>query len=93
MAAVLIGYFVFLFRASDKEYRDVIAEKFNEKSIIRSGGKLMWFTLSYAAWGVSAALVLWMLFDWFKVDTTYSEEVLTSSREGELEAIAEEHRV
>jgi hypothetical protein len=31
MAAVLIGYFVFLFMASDKEYRDVINEKFNEK--------------------------------------------------------------
>jgi hypothetical protein len=28
MAAVLIGYFVFLFRASDSEYREVIAEKF-----------------------------------------------------------------
>lgn len=28
MAAVLIGYFVFLFKASDTEYRDVIAEKF-----------------------------------------------------------------
>ncbi len=31
MAAVLIGYFVFLFRASDKEYREVIDEKFNGK--------------------------------------------------------------
>lgn len=31
MAVVLIGYFVFLFRASDREYREVIAEKFNEK--------------------------------------------------------------
>ena len=30
MAAVLIGYFVFLFRASDKEYREVIAEKFGD---------------------------------------------------------------
>lgn len=29
MAAVVIGYFVFVFRASDKEYRDVIDEKFN----------------------------------------------------------------
>ena len=28
MAAVLIGYFLFLFRASAKEYREVIAEKF-----------------------------------------------------------------
>ena len=31
MSAVLIGYFVFLFKASDKEYRDVIDEKFNGK--------------------------------------------------------------
>ena len=31
MTAVLIGYFVFLFRASDKEYREVIDEKFNGK--------------------------------------------------------------
>lgn len=31
MAAVLIGYFVFLFRASDKEYREVIAEKFGDR--------------------------------------------------------------
>lgn len=31
MAAVLIGYYVFLFRASDKEYREVIAEKFGDR--------------------------------------------------------------
>ncbi len=31
MSAVLIGYFVFLFKASDKEYREVIDEKFNGK--------------------------------------------------------------
>ena len=28
-AAVIIGYFVFLVRVSDKEYCDVIAEKFD----------------------------------------------------------------
>ena len=28
---VLVGYFVFLFRASDREYREVIAEKFDGK--------------------------------------------------------------
>jgi len=31
MAAVLIGYFLFLFRASDREYREVIAEKFDTR--------------------------------------------------------------
>ena len=31
MVVVLVGYFVFLFRASDREYRDVIDEKFNGK--------------------------------------------------------------
>jgi hypothetical protein len=27
----LVGYFVFLFKASDTEYREVIDEKFNQK--------------------------------------------------------------
>ena len=31
MTVVLVGYFVFLFKASDKEYREVIDEKFNGK--------------------------------------------------------------
>ena len=31
MIVVVVGYFVFLFRASDKEYREVIDEKFNGK--------------------------------------------------------------
>jgi hypothetical protein len=31
MAIILIGYFVFLFRASDQEYKEVIDEKFNGK--------------------------------------------------------------
>ena len=53
----------------------------------------MWMTLANIGWAISAALVLWMLYDWFKIDTTYSEEVLTSSREGELEAVSEKHRV
>jgi hypothetical protein len=30
MAAVIVGYFVFLFKASDREYREVIAEKFGD---------------------------------------------------------------
>lgn len=31
MAAVVIGYFLFLFRASAREYKDVIDEKFGNK--------------------------------------------------------------
>jgi hypothetical protein len=31
MTVVIVGYFVFLFKASDQEYREVIAEKFNGK--------------------------------------------------------------
>lgn len=31
LTIALVGYFVFLFRASDKEYRDVVDEKFNGK--------------------------------------------------------------
>ncbi|MCV2867580.1 hypothetical protein OEW28_02940 [Defluviimonas sp. WL0002] len=52
-----------------------------------------WQMLEYAAWGVSALLGLFMVADWLKTDTTYSEDVLTSSREGELEAMTEEHKI
>jgi len=31
LTVALVGYFVFLFKASDKEYREVIDEKFNGK--------------------------------------------------------------
>ena len=41
--------------------------------------------LEYAAWGLSALFGLWMLFDLIKTDSNYSEELLTSSREGEIE--------
>lgn len=51
----------------------------------------MWTMIEYVAWALSAVFALHMIYDWWKTDTTYSEEVLTSSREGEIEAMTEEH--
>lgn len=53
----------------------------------------IWNYLEYAAWAASAIFAILILLDWFKIDTTYSEEVLTSSREGELEAMTEQHKL
>lgn len=53
----------------------------------------MWTMLSYIAWAISILLGLWMLYDWYKIDTEYTEEVLTSSREGEIEAVQERHQL
>ena len=53
----------------------------------------MWIMIANIGWAISAALALWMLYDWFRTDTSYSEETLTSSREGEIEAVQEKHRV
>ena len=52
----------------------------------------LWSYLEYGAWGLSALFGLHMLVDWLRTDSTYSEDVLTSSREGELEAMAEERK-
>jgi hypothetical protein len=41
--------------------------------------------LEYAAWAISAVLGLYMLFDMIRIDRTYDEELLTSSREGEID--------
>ena len=52
----------------------------------------LWNYLEYAAWALSALFGLYMVVDWLKTDSNYSEDVLTSSREGELEAMTEEHK-
>lgn len=52
-----------------------------------------WVYLDWAMYGLSALMILWMLFDWIKTDTSYSEDVLTSSREGEIEAMSEKHEI
>ena len=52
-----------------------------------------WTFMEYAAWTASAVFGLYIMVDWLRTDNTYPEDVLTSSREGELEAMTEEHRV
>ncbi len=49
-----------------------------------------WTFLEYAAWALSAFFAVLIVIDWIRTDSTYSEEVLTSSREGEIEALTEE---
>lgn len=51
----------------------------------------IWIYLQYAAWALSAVFGVFIVSDWIKTDTSYSEEFLTSSREGELEAFTEEN--
>ena len=53
----------------------------------------MWNLINYGSWIVSALLIAWMLWDWFKIDTSHSEAQLTSSREGEIEAVSEKHKI
>ena len=40
--------------------------------------------LEYVAWGISLVLGLWMFIDMGKTNRAYSEEFLTSSKEGEI---------
>lgn len=53
----------------------------------------IWTILEYGAWALSAVFGGYIVLDWIKTDSTYSEEVLTSSREGELEAMTEHHKL
>jgi hypothetical protein len=50
----------------------------------------IWTLLEYAAWAASAALLLWMVLDAARVGRDYDEDVLLSSREGEIELSTEE---
>jgi hypothetical protein len=51
-----------------------------------------WNLIEYGAWALSALFGILMIADWIKTDSTYSEDVLTSSREGELEAMSEDRK-
>jgi hypothetical protein len=56
-------------------------------------GLTFWWTVSNLCWALSAILGAWMIYDWGKTDGMYTEEQLTSSREGEIEAVQETHKV
>ena len=42
----------------------------------------MWDILATIAWVISAAIFLWMVWDFFVVNSKSGEDVLVSSREG-----------
>ncbi|MDH4259965.1 MAG: hypothetical protein OEW16_06620 [Gammaproteobacteria bacterium] len=53
----------------------------------------VWTLVSYGCWALSILMVVWMIYDWIKIDGKYTEAQLTSSREGEIEAISEKHNI
>lgn len=52
-----------------------------------------WNILEYVAWALSAMFGVLMLIDLVRIDSTYDNELLISSREGEIEATAERHEI
>jgi hypothetical protein len=42
----------------------------------------MWDISGPVAWVLSAVILVWLVYDFFKINIKYSEAVLTSSREG-----------
>lgn len=53
---------------------------------------IFWEILSYAAWIISALLLLWILADAISVSREFDEELLISSREGADELLDELER-
>lgn len=53
----------------------------------------IWNILEYAAWALSAMFGVLMLINLIRIDTTYDNDLLTSSREGEIEVSAERHTI
>jgi hypothetical protein len=52
----------------------------------------MWEMSGWVAWGLSAIIFAWLIYDFFRVNLKYSEAVLTSSREGVDELFTAETR-
>ncbi len=43
---------------------------------------MFWTLLTYAAWGISAVIIIYLLTDAFRIGREYDEDMLVSSREG-----------
>ena len=52
-----------------------------------------WNYLEYLAWALSVAFGAYMLIDLARIDSTYDNDLLTSSREGEIELTQERHQI
>jgi hypothetical protein len=52
-----------------------------------------WNILEYLAWALSIMFGALLLLDLVRIDTTYDNDLLTSSREGEIEATQERHTI
>ena len=53
----------------------------------------IWTFLEYAAWALSVLFGAYMLIDLARIDSTYDNDLLTSSREGEIELTQERHQI
>jgi hypothetical protein len=52
-----------------------------------------WNILEYVAWALSILFGGLMLLDLIRIDSSYDNDLLTSSREGEIEATQERHQI
>jgi hypothetical protein len=41
--------------------------------------------INYATWAIAILLLIWLVIDAFRIETTYDAELLVSSVEGEIE--------
>ncbi len=41
--------------------------------------------INYAVWAISVGILLWLVYDALRVETTYDRDLLVSSVEGEIE--------
>jgi hypothetical protein len=57
-----------------------------------NAGMNVWQILEYAAWAISALLLLWMVMDAWRVGQQFSEETLLSSKEGVDDLFGAEHK-
>jgi hypothetical protein len=53
----------------------------------------MGVAVNVVVWAISGGLLLWMLIDALRVETTYDRDLLVSSVEGEIEKEIQGHEV
>ena len=79
---LLFVYYFVVLRISDTEFKKIIDAHFGPKQR-GEVSRMEW--VNYVVWAIAILILVWLVIDAFRIETTYDHDLLVSSVEGEIE--------
>ena len=79
---LLFVYYFVVLRISDTEFKKIIDAHFGPQAR-GEVSRMEW--INYVVWAIAILILVWLVIDAFRIETTYDHDLLVSSVEGEIE--------